>query len=210
MSENQKKLTEIGSRLKLAREEAGLTQEQFAERYGYARSTLGKLEAGLRDFKSTEIIMLAKQLGMSCDYLLGVEDEKTHVLNDLKEATGLTGTACDILANWNDTNFNEGLKALSFLIEHGHDFLKTLYKYLFIHYFFAKEEVAASFVPATADDLSTQYPLVTITDDQTTGRSIIDAAQLNDMHLGTLTRQITGFKGIVEAEKIEGKNGAPS
>ena len=73
MSENENKarLMEIGGRVKLEREKMGLTQEQFADKFGYPRSTVGKLEAGLRDFKSTEILTLAEQLGVSCDYLLG-------------------------------------------------------------------------------------------------------------------------------------------
>jgi len=70
-NENKKRLLSIGVKVKLARETMGLTQEQFADKYGYARVTLGKLEAGLRDFKSTEIVTLAEQLGVSCDYLLG-------------------------------------------------------------------------------------------------------------------------------------------
>lgn len=72
MSEiNKRRLKSIGSKVKLAREGMGLTQEQFADKFGYARTTLAKLEAGLRDFKSTEIIKLAEQLNVSCDYLLG-------------------------------------------------------------------------------------------------------------------------------------------
>lgn len=71
--ENKRRLLSIGSRVKLAREGMRLTQEQFADRYGYPRTTLAKLEAGHRDFKSTEIVALADQLGVSCDYLLGRE-----------------------------------------------------------------------------------------------------------------------------------------
>jgi len=70
-NENKRRLMSIGNRVKLRREKMGLTQEQFADKYGYARTTLAKLEAGLRDFKSTEIIALAEQLKVSCDYLLG-------------------------------------------------------------------------------------------------------------------------------------------
>jgi transcriptional regulator with XRE-family HTH domain len=69
--ENKKRLLSIGYRVKEARDKMGLTQEQFADKYGYARTTLAKLEAGHRDFKSTEIITLAEQLNVSCDYLLG-------------------------------------------------------------------------------------------------------------------------------------------
>jgi transcriptional regulator with XRE-family HTH domain len=71
-TENKRRLMSIGWKVKEARERMGLTQEQFADKYGYARPTLAKLEAGIRDFKSTEIIKLAEQLNVSCDYLLGL------------------------------------------------------------------------------------------------------------------------------------------
>jgi transcriptional regulator with XRE-family HTH domain len=70
-NDNKRRLISIGYKVKEAREKMGLTQEQFADKYGYARTTLAKLEAGIRDFKSTEIITLAEQLNVSCDYLLG-------------------------------------------------------------------------------------------------------------------------------------------
>lgn len=70
-NKNKSPLELIGERVQLKRKELGLTQEQFADKYGYPRTTLAKLEAGLRDFKSTELLILAEQLGVSCDYLLG-------------------------------------------------------------------------------------------------------------------------------------------
>jgi len=70
-NENKARLISIGDKVKSAREGMGFTQEQFADKFGYARTTLAKLEAGLRDFKSTEIVTLSEQLNVSCDYLLG-------------------------------------------------------------------------------------------------------------------------------------------
>lgn len=69
--EKRRKLISIGNKVKLAREKMGLTQEEFAKKFGYARTTLAKLEAGLRDFKATEIMSLANQLEVTCDHLLG-------------------------------------------------------------------------------------------------------------------------------------------
>ena len=71
MKGSKERLIAIGNRVKVVREAMDLTQEEFANRYGYARTTLAKLEAGLRDFKSTELVTLAEQLNVSCDYLLG-------------------------------------------------------------------------------------------------------------------------------------------
>ncbi|MDR1753416.1 MAG: helix-turn-helix domain-containing protein [Eubacterium sp.] len=117
MSENnnKKKLLSIGNKVKQAREKMGLTQEQFADKFGYARTTLAKLEAGLRDFKSTEIIKLAEQLDVSCDYLLG----RTRVAapNDIKqkinELYGLDENSLDVLSNMPTTDEVTGIKVVS-------------------------------------------------------------------------------------------------
>lgn len=74
MGENKKRLS-IGNIIAKEREKMGLTQEEFADKFGYARTTLAKLEAGIRDIKSTEIVTLAKQLNVSCDYLLCRTDD---------------------------------------------------------------------------------------------------------------------------------------
>jgi len=91
-NKNKRKLQSMGWRVKQAREEMNLTQEQFADKYGYPRSTLAKLEAGIRDFKSTEIIKLAEQLNVSTDYLLGVTEVKSTDINikTFAEAIGLS------------------------------------------------------------------------------------------------------------------------
>jgi len=109
MSDNSQKeilLREMGGRVKLAREAMKLTQEQFADKYGYVRSTLAKLEAGSRDFKSTEILMLAKQLGVSCDYLLGGIESKTLEIDGIVKAIGLSSKAVETLMYWVDMKNN--------------------------------------------------------------------------------------------------------
>lgn len=70
-NKTKKILTEIGWKIGKIRQSMGLTQEEFADKIGYARTTLAKLEAGLRDIKSSEIVDLAEKLDVSCDYLLG-------------------------------------------------------------------------------------------------------------------------------------------
>lgn len=93
MCEN--KLESIGKRIRAARKEMGLTQEEFAEKYGYTRTTLAKMEKGLRDIKSTEIVTLAEQLGVSCDYLLGRSRVATpdEFLQEIYKRYGLTEEA---------------------------------------------------------------------------------------------------------------------
>jgi DNA-binding XRE family transcriptional regulator len=65
-----KLLKGIGERIKQRRKELGLTQQMFSDRFGYERVTFARLETGRRDIKSSEIIALARQLNVSCDWLL--------------------------------------------------------------------------------------------------------------------------------------------
>ena len=106
MNDNKNRLISIGNKVKAAREEMGLTQEQFADKYGYPRTTIAKLEAGLRDFKSTEIITLAEQLNLSCDYLLG--RARSAAPDDLVQAVadryGLTDPALAALLDMSESD----------------------------------------------------------------------------------------------------------
>ena len=65
-------LAAIGGRIEALRKGKGWTQEMLADKLKIARNTLTKLEGGFRDFKSTEILNVAKVLEVSTDYLLGL------------------------------------------------------------------------------------------------------------------------------------------
>jgi transcriptional regulator with XRE-family HTH domain len=129
-NDNKRRLMSIGQRVKSAREDMNLTQEQFADKFAYARTTLAKLEAGLRDFKSTEIITLAEQLDVSCDYLLGRSRAAApdNFLQEVVTRYGLSEQALqELSATMNlanrynqgkviDNGFNQFLDALNVLI----------------------------------------------------------------------------------------------
>ena len=76
-----------GEKLKAARKEAGLSQEQFAEKISVSRSAIAKWEAdrGLPDVNNLKV--MAQFLGVSIDYLLD-EDEKLS-FNETKETINL-------------------------------------------------------------------------------------------------------------------------
>ena len=60
----------ISKRLKAARERAGLTQAEFAERLGFRdRQTLAAIEAGSRKLSAEELLRALKVLGVELDYL---------------------------------------------------------------------------------------------------------------------------------------------
>lgn len=74
----------IGEKIKKARKEAGLSQEQLAEKLSVSRSAVAKWEsgAGMPDVNNLKVI--AQLLDVSVDYLLD-EDEKLS-FNETKEA----------------------------------------------------------------------------------------------------------------------------
>ena len=63
--------------IKLARERAGLTQKELAQKIGVAPSTLNGYEKGNHDPKSDLIIKIALICDVSVDYLLGRTDDPT-------------------------------------------------------------------------------------------------------------------------------------
>ena len=77
----------FGEKLKEARKEAGLSQEQFAEKMSVSRSAVAKWESdrGMPDVNNLK--MMAQLLEVSLDYLLD-EDEKLS-FNETKEAIDL-------------------------------------------------------------------------------------------------------------------------
>ena len=62
------------SRLRLARENSGLTQGQVAEKVGWHRPTVSEIEAGRRRLSADEATRLARLYGVSVSWLLGQED----------------------------------------------------------------------------------------------------------------------------------------
>ena len=79
----------IGEKIKQARIDKGLTQEELAEKLGYkSRSSVNKIETGGRDIPRSQIKRIAEILDVSPISLLGFEDEKpTDPLTELSSTT---------------------------------------------------------------------------------------------------------------------------
>lgn len=77
----------FGEKLKEARKDAGLSQEQFAEKMSVSRSAVAKWETdkGMPDVNNLKVI--AQLLNVSVDYLL--DDEEKIAFNEIKEAINL-------------------------------------------------------------------------------------------------------------------------
>lgn len=72
----------VGSRLRLAREQAGLSQGQVASLIDMHRPTVSEIEAGRRRVSAEELAQFARIYEVSLDWLTGTEGEQVGVDND--------------------------------------------------------------------------------------------------------------------------------
>lgn len=62
----------LGDRIREARINAGMTQDDLAKKIGAAKNTVTCYEKGTREPDALKIIAIAKALGVTGDYLLGI------------------------------------------------------------------------------------------------------------------------------------------
>lgn len=87
----------FSQRLKTLREERGLTMQKLGEEIGTSGVSIGYYERGER---VPDIHILAKMcqfFGVTSDYLIGLEDCRTHEAADISARTGLTEAAVEVL-----------------------------------------------------------------------------------------------------------------
>lgn len=73
-------------RLKELRENAGLTQKDFAKIFGAAQNTVSQWETGSRRIDDKTLCELAEYFDVSVDYLLGRSNEKKSPAGNISEA----------------------------------------------------------------------------------------------------------------------------
>ena len=71
MSDRESQRTDIATRLRLAREMAGLSQGQVAKILGWHRPTVSSIEAGRRRVQAEELNDLAGIYGVSVNWIMG-------------------------------------------------------------------------------------------------------------------------------------------
>jgi len=71
-----------GDRLKRTREAARLTQTELAERVGAGTNQIYRYEKGETDPSAEVLAALAKELGVSADWLLGLVDDPKAGVSD--------------------------------------------------------------------------------------------------------------------------------
>jgi transcriptional regulator with XRE-family HTH domain len=71
----------IGERIRTRRRELGWTQEELARRLGVRQNVISRLEAGNVNNPSVHMIRsLARILGVTADYLIGMYDDDPALL----------------------------------------------------------------------------------------------------------------------------------
>ena len=83
----KKSIYAIGERVRQRRKEIGWTQKELAQRAGTSYKYIGHVETGVK-FPSLEmLILLARELDVSLDWLIGEEDDDNPEEAFVKEVT---------------------------------------------------------------------------------------------------------------------------
>ena len=80
-----KELFSLADKIKLLRENSGLTQAGIARQLGISRSGVNAWEMGLSVPCTQYIVELAKTFGVSTDFLLGINNTSTISVEGLSE-----------------------------------------------------------------------------------------------------------------------------
>ena len=70
-------MLDIYQRIKMRREELGLSQEALAKRMGYkSKSSINKIEMGINDIPQSKVLAFARALNTTTAYLMGDDDSR--------------------------------------------------------------------------------------------------------------------------------------
>jgi len=68
----------LGERIRMHRARLKLSQTELGKRVGLSTNSISAIESGHVDPKASKIKAIAKVLGVSTDYLLGMDEEETE------------------------------------------------------------------------------------------------------------------------------------
>lgn len=130
MNCNKTDLASIGKRIKKARENCNMKQEDLAEKLYCKRELISYYENGNRDIKTDTLINLSKILNVSVDYLLGLVPEPTTDLT-IKEVCKFTGLSEKTIMLFKELKPNDTERELSRFFENdiGKKFLVAIMEY---------------------------------------------------------------------------------
>jgi transcriptional regulator with XRE-family HTH domain len=101
----------FGKRLQQLRAERELSQKNVAEGLDIAQPTYALYEAGKREPSFDNLIRIARFFAVTADYLLGLEDSRTHDGQAVLEKLGLSDEAINVLSGktiTDDSDFESG------------------------------------------------------------------------------------------------------
>lgn len=76
----------VGTRIKIARENIGMSQEELADKMGYkSRDTISKIEIGKNNVTQSKIVKFSEILCVSPSYLMGWTNNMTNEEHDAGE-----------------------------------------------------------------------------------------------------------------------------
>lgn len=91
----------IGSRIKEARQEAGMSQKDLAELVGFDSSTaISLIEAGQRKVSISDLDIIGKVLQKDINFFLGKEEESVDVMVALRADKDLSKQDKDSIAHF--------------------------------------------------------------------------------------------------------------
>lgn len=113
----------IGDRIRQRRNELGLTQKELAAKINPGTSIetaphtqVAQWESGKKKPGTDALIRLCNALDCDIDYILGAIDVPRRAVYDIKEQTGLSDSAVNLLVEAKQRNYNAGLDILSALL----------------------------------------------------------------------------------------------
>lgn len=98
----------VGDKLRTLRNERNLSQDRLAKKVSVTRASIATYESGNRLPSLYVLVRLARALGVTTDYLLGVSNDKTSFL----DVSGLTPKQIEsldlIIENYRECNGGSG------------------------------------------------------------------------------------------------------
>ena len=70
----------LGDRIRMHRARLKLSQTDLGKKVGLSTNSMSALESGHVDPKASRLKAIAKVLGVSTDYLLGMDDKESEIL----------------------------------------------------------------------------------------------------------------------------------
>ena len=109
----------IGERIKAAREKAGLTQQQVADRLGVSSTYISQYERDVRTPKPATVIRLANAIGVALDQIVIPDKEYTDLFIHMK--VDLVMQISDILNTFGPLELEKALDAVKRIQEGAYD-----------------------------------------------------------------------------------------